>query len=1115
MGYTHLMVRSGYSLMDSTITIEKLVGKAKELGYGALALTDEHVLYGAVPFYKACIKHGIKPIIGMIVQVEIDEVLNEVILLAKTNKGYQNLVRLTTAIQMDQQDKINLETLHYYASDLICILPATNETLAALLINSQHDEVLSYIHEWKQGFETDAFYIGIQDDHGQESVSEALKAFHETYQMPVVAICDVHYLDERDDIAYDLLKAMHKGEQWGMKLSSPDVRNKHLRSPFEMEQSFRAFWPEVLEETEVIKAMCNVTFDFTKRLLPSFPVPDGMDANTYLEKQCKENINQKYDNLTPTILERLEYELRVISAMGFSDYFLIVADFIRYAKEQNILVGPGRGSSAGSLVAYVLGITDVDPIKYHLLFERFLNPERRTMPDIDVDFSDIRRDEVIDYVREKYGDNHVAQIITFGTFAARSLIRELIKTMDVDQQDAFFILKQIPLQSKKSLADILQDSKDLSEYVKQSQKLKVLFAIAIKLEGIPRHISTHAAGVVISEKPLIEHVPLTRGVNDTHLTQFTMNDLESLGLLKMDFLGLRNLSLLEKIIRSINYTTKKQVSLDTIPEEDEKTYDMLRNGLTNGVFQLESQGMKNVLTQLKPTAFEDIVAVNALYRPGPMDFIPTYIARKHKQEKVTYLHPDIKAILEDTYGVLVYQEQIMQIAHRIAGFTFGQADILRRAVSKKKQDIMEAQQEAFIDGCIASGYTKAVAEEIFSWIVKFSNYGFPRSHAVAYSKISYQLSFLKAHFPANFFAELLSSSRNQQEKLNLYLKEIKETNIALLAPSINKSFGNYSVENNQIRMGLRQIKGMGNQAITEIIHARKDRRFKNLFDFCMRVDRKLVGRNTIENLVMVGAFDETYTNRASLLASIDQAIDQAELFKEFNDQSSLFTDQIELEAEYVKIEDFTVMKKLADEKELLGMYVSSHPLKEHRQALRNNGYITIQHARRQVGKRNVKSVVVIESVKVIRTKRGDSMAFLTISDETSDMDAVIFPDLYRKTNRFMKEEQIITITGKVELRNDRLQWVLDEIEPFEEGKLEPISNQRLFIKVTRDKTSGAIENIKQIADSYPGSTVIFVHQESSKQTYLLANEYSIYPSNECIKLLRNFFGKDNVILQKK
>ncbi|WP_068674656.1 DNA polymerase III subunit alpha [Oceanobacillus sp. Castelsardo] len=1112
MAFTHLHVRSGYSLMDSTITIDKLIEKAKKLQFNGLALTDEHVLYGVIPFYKACVKNGIKPIIGMTVFVEQNENMFELVLLAKNNNGYQSLTQLSSHIQLNQQHVISRKMLSEFTNDVIGILPTNNPVIENLLIHQPHGEMQHFLGDWLELFLVGDFYLGIQPD--EQRLFLSLKSFQDMSGISVVPLCDVRYLDEKDDVAFDILQSMKKGKQWDMKLSSPSVKRKHLRSTLEMEHIFQSEWPEVLEETEIIKNKCNVAFDFNKKLLPSFPLPDNISADQHLEKVCWENVKKKYTTVTDVISKRLEYELETIQKMKFSDYFLIVADFIQYAKEKNILVGPGRGSSAGSLVAYLLGITNVDPIKYNLLFERFLNPERKTMPDIDVDFSDERRDEVIEYVRNKYGVEHVAQIITFGTFAARSLLRELMKTLNVEQQDMYFILNKLPQQSSKSLTVILKESEELRAYITSSTKLKMLFTAAIKLEGIPRHISTHAAGVVISNNPLLDHIPLTIGTNETQLTQFTMNDLESLGLLKMDFLGLRNLSFIEKILKSIQFTDYKRVTLDQIPEYDQKTYFLLRSGKTNGIFQLESQGMKSVLTQLKPDSFEDIVAVNALFRPGPMDFIPVYIARKEKRESIQYPHPDLEPILKPTYGVLVYQEQIMQIANKIAGFSLGEADILRRAVSKKNHQVMEEQKEAFIEGCMKNGYEKRVANEIFSWIVRFSNYGFPRSHAVAYSKISYHLGYLKAHYPANFFAELLNSFGNQQEKWNLYLKEIREMNMNILPPSINKSYGRYSVEKGQIRIGLAAIKGVGNQAIKEILNVRKNGAFKHLYDFCLRVDLKLVNRQTMENLIMAGVFDDSYSNRASLLASLDQAREQGELFSEFSGQSSFFRNELLFEMDYVQIEDFSIAKKLADEKELIGTFVSSHPLKEFRPDLRGNGYLALREVQRFIGKRHISSVVLIQSLREIRTKRGDSMAFLVVGDETGEVDAVVFPELYRNINRWLKEELMITIKGKVEYRNNKLQWVLEDVQPFRANDLDQNSNKKMFVKVLPNKKHDALQTIQQIANKYPGSTSIIIYHEETKQTYQLSQGYNIHANYESLKALKHFFGDVNVVLKK-
>ncbi|MFC4556670.1 DNA polymerase III subunit alpha [Virgibacillus kekensis] len=1114
MSFTHLQVRSGYSLMNSTVTIDRLISKASELNFDALALTDENVLYGTIPFYKKCIQNGMKPIIGMAVTVEAGDDDHEAcILLAKNNSGYKNLVRISTEIQLSAVNTFGREDLANLSNDLICILPAIGSKIESFLMTDQHDAVMNYLTEYLGMFSREDFFLGVQD-HGlqtEQRIRESLKAFRDKFHLPVAAVNDVRYIDNKDDIAFDCLRAMKLDREWKLREAEPELKNRHLRSMEEVEALF-ADWPEVVGNTEDIKNRCNVTFDFDKRMLPSYPVPNQYDAHSYLEKLCWEKLDQKYLHITEEISNRLSYELNIIQSMQFSDYFLIVWDFIAYAKENNILVGPGRGSAAGSLVAYVLDITEVDPISYDLLFERFLNPERITMPDIDIDFSDHRRDEVIDYVREKYGSEHVAQIITFGTFAARSLLRELIKTMGISQQDAYFILKGIPVQARKPIGEYVKESPDMEEYIKQSPQLKALFMVAAKLEGLPRHISTHAAGVVISDKPLIEDVPLTEGTNDTLLTQFPMNDLEAIGLLKMDFLGLRNLTLIERIIRTISYTDKKDIELAEIPDEDPHTYTLLQKGQTNGVFQLESQGMKQVLTRLHPSSFEDIVAVNALFRPGPMENIPVYINRKHGKENVVYPHPDLEPILKKTYGVLIYQEQIMQIAHKIAGFSLGQADILRRAVSKKQLEVMDEQKDAFIRGCLNNGYSEQVAEEIFNWIVKFSNYGFNRSHAVAYSKIAYQLAYLKAHYPASFFAELLSSVANQQDKVNAYMKEMRNLGLPLVPPSINKSFGKFTVEKDTVRMGLLSIKGVGSQAVKEIVRARKDGPFKSLFDFCLRVSPKLVNRSTLETLIMAGTFDSLYENRASLLASIDQAIEQGELFKEFNDQPSLFQDMLDLDAAYVEIEDFSVAKKLQDEKELLGIYVSSHPLKQYRTALATNGYQEIGKAQNMTGK-TVKGAAILQAIKTIRTKRGDPMAFITVGDETDDMEGVIFPELYRDVHRWLNEGSVITFKGKIETRNNRNQCLMAEMKEFVEDEWEIDSNKRLFIRLTDENSEKALTKIREIVYKHPGQTAIVVHHAKTRSTYQLSQEYLTDPNAECLELLGNQFGENNVVLK--
>ncbi|MUV39335.1 DNA-directed DNA polymerase [Lentibacillus sp. JNUCC-1] len=1114
MGFTHLQTMSGYSMLKSTMTVERLVKAAEQQGFSSLALTDEHVLHGAVSFYQACVSRGIKPVLGMTVQVEDEnDEYATCILLAKNNEGYQSLVQLSTYIQKQRDQVITKENLSSFTKDLVLVLPASHSAMKELLLHTDFAELDTYIETWQRMLPEGDFYVGVED-HGtdyERKLHSPLKAYTASSGIKAVAINDVRYIREKDVVAYDCLSAIREGKRWEASRDHTSIKQRHLRSSAEMSTLFD-HWPEAIEVTAEITAKCEVAFSFDQFRMPAFPVPENKPAATYLENLCETLLPGRYDEITDNVRNRLAHELTIIQKMGFSDYFLIVHDFIDYAKRKGIMVGPGRGSAAGSLVAYVLGITDVDPVRYNLLFERFLNPERVSMPDIDIDFSDTRRDEVIDYVREKYGTEHVAQIITFGTFAPRSLLRELIKTIGIDQQDAHFIMKHIPHQASKSIVEHVKASEELMSYIQTSPQLKTMFGIARVLEGLPRHISTHAAGVVISEKPLVTHVPLIPGGEQIQLTQYAMNDLEALGLLKMDFLGLRNLTLMERIVETVVYRTGQEIQLQHLPDDDPRTYRLLQSGRTNGVFQLESQGMQNVLKQLKPTRFEDIVAVNALYRPGPMEQIPTYIRRKHGAEQPRYPHPDLESILGNTYGVLVYQEQIMLIAHKMAGFTLGEADVLRRAVSKKKHELMDEQRNKFIEGSIANGYTPEASEEMFDWIVKFSNYGFNRSHAVAYSLISYQLAYLKAHYPLSFFAELLSSAVNQEARIHMYINEARQLNIPIYPPSINMSFGRFSVEHEGIRLGMMMIKGIGHQVIGDILEARKTTGpFKDLFDFCLRMPGKTATRKTLEALILAGAFDELNTNRASMLASIDQAIEQGELFKEFQDQSGLFHDKFGFESSYTDIEDFSQVKKLAYEKELLGFYLSSHPLKGDRAILVDNNYLDMMQISKSADNQKVKGAAIIESITTIRTKRGDPMAFLTLSDETGEMEAVVFPDLYREISRSLHEEMIIMFTAKTDSRNQKRQLIINSLSPFQKETLKRKSI--IFIKIKENKTASALAYMREIANAHPGSTPIIAYHEPQNKTYKLSRNYFVSADRNSLQALKKHFGEENVVLK--
>lgn len=1097
--------------MESTIHIDRLANRARESGCSAVALVDNSVLHGAIPFYKACTENGVKPIIGMNIFVGDIGQEERIILLSENMDGYHSLIRLSTELQTSDET-FQVEDLSGFTEGVIGVLPVNESLLFNMLLDYRFDDMQGHIDKWKKVFAAGNIHIGA--DLSVVRKAEMLKslcAFSEHLDMKVVALPEVRYLDHKDSEAFHCLQAMREGRKFDSGSASTSAP-MHFRTKDEMEQLFADF-PEVLAATGEIAERCNLELDFDRQMLPSYPVEQGQTADEYLRQVCEQKFTSAYSKDDNVAYERMKYELSVISQMKFSDYFLIVADFIDFAKREGIMVGPGRGSAAGSLVAYVLGITEVDPIRYGLLFERFLNPERVTMPDIDVDFSDQRRDEVIQYVRRKYGAEHVAQIITFGTFAARSLIRELVKTLGISDQDLRFILKEMTKLGTMHIVDYARQSRELNEYIRQTESIQQLFRIASRLEGLPRHISTHAAGVVISEEPLVNHVPLIPGSGEVTLTQFPMNDLEAIGLLKMDFLGLRNLSMIERMLSSVHHTEKVKIDLHNLPKDDAATYRLLQEGRTNGIFQLESAGMKRVLRELGPTRFEDIVAVNALYRPGPMDYIPTYIKRKHGTEPVTYLHPDLEPILKETYGVLVYQEQIMQIASKIAGFSLGRADILRRAVGKKKKEVLEEQRSAFVSGCLENGYTMEVAEQIFEWIVRFSNYGFNKSHAVAYSEIAFQLSYLKAHHPASFFAELMTSVHGSHDKLAAYIKEARDLGIDVLAPSVNRSFGFFSAEQGKIRMGLNAIRGIGHQVAREIIMKRKQGGpFRDLFNFCLRVDLKIITRAMIETLILSGAFDELHPNRATMLASVDSAMEQGELFGDLDGQESFFYD--ELEGNYTEMEDMSQVQKLQDEKDLLGVYVSSHPLKNYRSRLKVSGFISLAEADGSSGKRNLKTCAILQSMKVIRTKRGESMAFLTLSDETAEMEAVMFPETYRNTNRFLEEGIMLFVSGKVEMRKDVLQWLINDAMPFDENILQEVKQETLYIKLEKGKSEReALSFLQKTAKCHPGHVPIRFYHEDKKKTYGLQSSYAMDTNESCIAELKQYFGQGQVVLK--
>ncbi len=1112
MRFVHLQIHSSYTMMESTIELEALVKEAKQAGMTSLALTDHEVLFGAYRFYQLCQEYGIKPVIGMTADVYVASENRPLrfILLAKNKAGYEELVSLSNQV-MGKNQPIRLEDLAR-CSNVFFILSVYNTFLEELAFLQEYDTIQKLIQTADQ--QLNHMYMNVQPFVQHERLNQWIYDVSSQLGDRMVATVDVRYLKEQDQVGYEALLAMKR------QASLSSIKQKksgahHFIQADQLPEPFVEQFPEAIHRTTELADACSVEFPKQWFHLPTFSDESDRPSMEILRELCEKQLNRKCkaDQLDEA-KKRLEVELSVIERMDFADYFLIVWDFMRYAHKQNILTGPGRGSAAGSLVAFLLGITKVNPLDYDLLFERFLNPERKSMPDIDIDFSDYRRDEMIQYVKNKYGQHRVAQIITFGTFQSRSIIRELSKIFQLDDQQLNWLLKHLP-QQPSSLKKHIREDETYRNYIQESPKLVQMFQAALVIEGLPRHHSTHAAGVVISDRSLTKDVPIVEGQDDVYLTQFPMQDLEAIGLLKMDFLGLRNLSLLERMIKQIHEKEGKIISLDRLTMDDAKTFQLLRSGHTTGVFQLESSGMKSALRQIKPNRLEDIVAVNALYRPGPMQFIETYAKRKHGKEAVQYIHDDLKPILEETNGVLIYQEQIMQVVSKIAGFSYGQADILRRAISKKDPQAISEMKESFLKGAEERGYSADIAEEIFSWIERFADYGFNKSHSVAYSMISYQTAYFKANYPAYFYAELLSSVIHDSTKLERYIKEARQVGLEVLPPSINRSFGKFTVEEpKKVRFGLLGIKGFGRQALVELLEARKQKPFRDLFDFTKRVHLNVISRTMIESLIIAGAFDESNRNRAQLLASTVQAIEQGELFSQFNEQINWNDELFQMDVEYTPAEPFSTLKEISMEKEVLGFTLSDHPLKSVRRSLMKQGVQSIQQTLQLPVKKHVKVAASIDEIKQIRTKRGEQMAFVQFQDETGTTDGVLFPSVYREVSRNIEEGMMAKIEGRTDERNGEKQLIVQNVNRLDLDQLPVDSPQIIFIRVYENENE-ALMNLKQLGKRYPGTTPIVIHLANDKKTYQLSVHYDLKLSEEVIRYLEELFGSANVAVQRR
>ena len=1050
--FTHLHLHSHYSLLDGLPKIDEILDYIKSQGMDSVALTDHGVLYGAVEFYKKAKARGIKPIIGCEVyqafekmeqkRPNIDNKRYHLILLVKNEEGYKNLVKLVTEAHLKgfyYKPRVDDDLLSEHSQGLIALSACLQGKIPQLILGKKIKEAEKTARKYQEIFGKDNFYLELQHHPGipeQEKVNKVLISFSKKLNIPLVATNDCHYLRKDDAEVQDILMLINTGsdpndpERLTMKADDFSVRE-----PQEMIKDFKDV-PEAIYNTQKIAERCNFEFKLGEVKLPYYPLPEEEEPNQYLKKLCYQGIEKRELKKDKEIIDRLEDELSVIKKTGFAPYFLIVQDFVNWAKENRIVVGPGRGSAGGSLVAYLLNITNINPLKYNLLFERFLNPGRtKTLPDIDLDFTDRRRDEVINYVAQKYGKDKVAQIITFGTMASRAVVRDVGRALNYNYSFCDKIAKLIPF--GYSLDETLAKIREFRELYQSDPKIEKLVNFAKKLEGCARHASTHACGVVISKEPLDEIVPLQFPTqNDQNIvTQYEMHAIEDLGLLKMDFLGLKNLTIIEDTLNKIYAIRHEKVDIENIPLDDKQAYKLLQKGDCIGVFQLESEGMRRYLKQLKPTEFEDIIAMVALYRPGPMALIPDYIAGKYKKKKVEYLHPKLKSILESTFGIPVYQEQVMKIAQGLAGFTLTEADVLRKAMGKKIKSLLLAQKKKFIEGCKKNEIPESISQKIWHWFEPFAHYSFNRSHAAAYATIAYQTAYLKVHYTLEFMASLLTSEKANIERIGFLMEECKRMGIEVLPPNLNESFRYFSVipKENKIRFGLAAIKNVGENVVEEIVKERKEKgHFQSIEDFVSRVPIKVLNKKSLESLIKTGTFDK-FGERKKLLNNLELLLEYSRESKKnkFNGQKGLF-DGLNKNChktafKLMDSEKASQIEKLRWEKELLGIYVSGHPLDNFKKNFWQMALPINQITHKLVGK-TVKVCGVISGIKKIITKTGKPMLFFNLEDKFSKIEVVNFPSVIERNPEAFQENKIVLVSGRIDNKDDTPKLICETIE---------------------------------------------------------------------------------------
>ena len=1168
--FAHLHVHSEYSLLDGACRIEELADRVAALGQTACALTDHGVMYGVIDFYRACKARGIHPVIGCEVYLaphsRFDrsyvngEWHSHLILLCENMTGYRNLIHMVSlgfAEGFYMKPRIDMELLRQHSEGLICLSACLAGAIPRAIAEGDMDGAYELCEDFLEIFDRDHFYLEVQD-HGievQKKVNEGLFKLAEELNIGLVATNDAHYLTKKDARIQDVLMAI----QMGKTVDDPtrmkfETQEFYIKDADEMAALFPDH-PEALENTVRIAERCQVEFEFGKYHLPEFDVPQGYTALEYLQKLCDEGFAKRYPNDDGTARARLQYEIDMITQMGFVDYFLIVSDFIGYAKSQGIPVGPGRGSAAGSVVSYCLGITDLDPIHYSLYFERFLNPERVSMPDIDVDFCYVRRPEVIDYVTRKYGKDHVAQIVTFGTMAARGAIRDVGRALDIPYNEVDVVAKQVPNELHITIEKALSVNPELKKLYDEKPQVRELIDTARALEGMPRHASTHAAGVVITKDPVDTYVPLARN-DEQMVTQFTMTTLEELGLLKMDFLGLRNLTVIADAEKMIRRHTP-DFDIEKVDMNDKATYEMLGRGSTMGVFQLESAGITNVVTGLQPQSIEDITAVVALYRPGPMQSIPRYIECRHHPEKVTYKHPLLEPILKVTYGCMIYQEQVMQVFQSLAGYSLGKADMVRRAMSKKKMKELEKERVNFIhgnealgiDGAVKRGVPEKVAASLFDEIMDFANYAFNKAHAVCYAVVSFRTAYLKCHYPREYMAALLTSVLDWSDKISEYIQAAREMGISVLPPDVNESFDGFSVSGRDIRFGLAAVKGVGRSFMKQLVEEREaGGLFASFQDFCERMYDRELNRRALESLIKAGSFDSMGYRRSQLLKICGPVVDAIAQSRRKNIEGQIDLFGMGNEAvqdTQIALPDIPELSKrelLSMEKETTGLYLSGHPMDEYRELARQADAASIRkiiddlsgESEKPVYRdgMNVRLACVITGVRLKSTKNGSMMAYVTVEDESASIELVVFPRALQQCGAYLTEDSAVLLTGRIDAREDEAPKVLlNEAQPLTESAVNStlsrqhpgqsvytdqqaakLAPQKLYLRIS-SMTSDEWPQIKAILLTQPGDTPVYLYPMDTKKKTLAKRAYWCQPDVPMLEKLRFLLGEEDVIIQ--